>query len=71
MKKLRIDKEEIFEIAKVIKLNLPNLKIHLYQKNNKLIIKLPLKIDYFKKKEIEFLIKSKYPQLQLIFEDNP
>ncbi len=71
MKKLYVYKEEIFAIAKIIKLKFPDKKFHLHlNKDNKLIIKLPKNVDYFQKEELKTLIKIKYPQFQLNFEYN-
>ncbi len=70
MKKIYFYKEELFEIAKIIKTKFPEKKFFLYRDKERLIIKLPKDIDYFQKEELKALIKVKYPHLQLNFQYN-
>ncbi len=70
MEKIYIFKEEIFEIAKIIKLKFPHKKIFIYQVQDRIFIKLPKNIDYFQKEELKTLIKTRFPQFQLNLQYN-
>lgn len=65
MRKAFFNKDDIFEIAKLIKSKFPNEKMFLYKKRDRLILKIPLDIDKLKLEEIKFFIKTKYPYFEL------
>lgn len=67
MKKIIINENKIFEIAKIIKNFLPNTKIRLSFTDKKIIIYLPQKIDRFKLEELRTFFQLKYPNYNFVF----
>lgn len=67
MKKIEITSHKIFEIAKIVKTYLPEIKVQIYLHEAKIVLYLPKKADYFKLEELKTLFKLKYPNHQLVF----
>jgi hypothetical protein len=67
MKKIIINENKIFEIAKIIKNFLPNTKIRLSFTDKKIIIYLPQKIDRLKLEELKTFFQLKYPNYNFVF----
>jgi hypothetical protein len=67
MKKIIINENKIFEIAKIIKNFLPNTKIRLSFTDKKIIIYLPQKIDRLKLEELRTFFQLKYPNYNFVF----
>jgi hypothetical protein len=62
MKKIKINLNKNFEIAQLLKKTFPNTKIYLFLKNKKnFIIKLPKTINDLTLKELQLILKNKYP----------
>jgi hypothetical protein len=62
MKKIKINLNKNFEIAQLLKKTFPNTKIYLFFKNDKnFIIKLPKTINDLALKELQLILKNKYP----------
>lgn len=68
MKRIHFYKNEIFEIAKILKTRFPRGKIFIQRLGEKIIIKLPKNIDHLKVEEVKLFLKTKYPKIELIFQ---
>jgi len=67
MKKIEITPHKIFEIAKIVKTYLPEIKVQIHLHETRIVLYLPKKVDYFKLEELKTLFKLKYPHHQLVF----
>lgn len=69
MKKIKIRPNKLFLISKILKEKLPQEKIYIHQKEETLTIQLNKKLDKFLLREIQTLIKIKFPAVKIVFED--
>ena len=66
MKKIYISKNDLLEIAKIIKNNLPEIKVFIHKHERNIIINLPKNIDKLKIEELKTKLKIKYPNYQFL-----
>ncbi len=68
MRKITIYKNELLEIAKIIKNKFPEKKFYVHKIEERLIIRIPRDIDYFSLEELKLFLKTKYPECDLSFQ---
>ncbi len=68
MRRIIIYKNELWEIAKIIKNKFPEKRIYLHKIEKRLIIKIPRDTDRFRLEELKTFLKTKYPDFELSFQ---
>lgn len=68
MKRINVYKNDIYEIAKIIKEKISDKKIYLFKNGKRITIKVPKDVDRFLIEEIRSSLKFKFPDHEVIFQ---
>ena len=70
MKRIYLHQNELLEIAKIIKDQLPGIKVFIHKHERNIVLNLPQNIDKLIIEELKTKLKIKYPNYQFLIFKN-